>query len=164
MSLSISIALCSCITKSSTITNQPFIIYICSYTLSQDEINHANDDLGKENTTSQEAKKVIEKIHDFENELNFKESDLMTQEAFYDKQKQMLGKDDLTERHTYQELVDMYRQMNDERHGNEATRSLEIKEREYQDIERHVERLRREANDLNSRKGKLEAERDAHSR
>jgi hypothetical protein len=39
-----------------------------------------------------------------------------------------------------------------------------MKEREYQDIERHLERLRREANDLSSRKGKLEAERDSHSR
>jgi hypothetical protein len=133
------------------------------FTLLKDEIKHANDSLEKENTTSQDAKKVLEKIHDFENELHFKESDLMTQEAVYEKQKELLGKDDLTEMHTYQELVDMYRQMNDERHGNEATRSLEMKEREYQDIERHLERLRREANDLNSRKGKLEAEREAHS-
>jgi hypothetical protein len=122
------------------------------FTLLKDEIKHANDSLEKENTTSQDAKKVL------------KESDLMTQEAVYEKQKELLGKDDLTEMHTYQELVDMYRQMNDERHGNEATRSLEMKEREYQDIERHLERLRREANDLNSRKGKLEAEREAHSR
>jgi hypothetical protein len=134
------------------------------FTLPKDEIKHANDGLEKENTTSQDAKKVLEKIHDFQNDLDFKESDLMTQEAVYEKQKELLGKDDLTEKHTYQELVDMYRQMNDERHGNEATRSLEMKEREYQDIERHLERLRREANDLNSRKGKLEAERDSHSR
>ena len=130
----------------------------------KDEIKRANDDLEKQNATSLEAKKVLEKIHDFENELNFKESDLMTQDAVYDKQKQLLGKDDLTDTHSYQELADMLRQMSDERHGNEATRSLEMKERECQDIERQLERLRKEANDLNSRKGKLEAERDAHSR
>jgi hypothetical protein len=132
--------------------------------LSQDEIKHANDDLEKENATSLEAKKALEKIQDFENELSFKESDLVTQEAVYEKQKQILGKDDLTDTHTYQELVNILRQMNDERHGNEASRLFEKKEREYQDIERDVERLRKEANDLNSRQGKLEAERDAHSR
>ena len=70
----------------------------------------------------------------------------------------------MTDAYTYQELVDILRQMNDERHGNEASRLFEKKEREYQGIERDVERFRKEANDLNSRQGKLEAERDAHSR
>ena len=70
----------------------------------------------------------------------------------------------MTDKHTYQELKDMLRELSDERHGNEATRSLEMKEAEFQEVEQQVDRLRRKTNELNSRKGKLEAERDAHSK
>ncbi len=70
----------------------------------------------------------------------------------------------MTDKHTYQELKDMLRELSDERHGNEATRSLERKEAEFQEVEQQVDRLRRKTNELNSRKGKLEAERDAHSK
>lgn len=129
----------------------------------ENEIKNCNEELQKEEVTKQEARKVLEEITDFTNELAYKENDLLTQEAVYEKQKQLLGKDDMTKKYTRQELEERFRQMNDERHGNEATRSLDAKEREYQETERNVERLRKEANDLNSRKGKLEAERDAHS-
>lgn len=107
---------------------------------------------------------MLVKIQDFQAELQYKDGDLTTKEAVFNKQKQLLGKDDMTDKYSRQELEDRLRQMNDERHGNEATRSLDTKEREYQEIERNLEKLRKESNDLNSRKGKLEAERDAHTR
>lgn len=107
---------------------------------------------------------MLTRIEDFETEMAYKDSDLTTKEAVFNKQKQLLGKDDMTKQYSRQDLEDRLRQMNDERHGNEATRSLDTKEREYQEIERNLEKLRKETNDLNSRKGKLEAERDAHAR
>lgn len=130
----------------------------------KDEIKSCNEDLEKERTSTREANEVLVKIQDFQAELQYKDGDLTTKEAVFNKQKQLLGKDDMTDKYSRQELEDRLRQMNDERHGNEATRSLDTKEREYQEIERNLEKLRKESNDLNSRKGKLEAERDAHTR
>ena len=130
----------------------------------QDEIKSCNEELKKEHISTREANEVLNKIQDFEAELHYKNGDLTTKEAVFNKQKQLLGKDDMTDKYSRQELEDRLRQMNDERHGNEATRSLDTKEREYQEIERNLEKLRKESNDLNSRKGKLEAERDAHTR
>ena len=80
----------------------------------------------------------------------------------YEKQKELLGKDDLTEKHSHAELREMLRELEDRRRGNEAARELESREEECRGVERAVERLRRKANDLNSKKGKLEAEGDAH--
>ena len=82
----------------------------------------------------------------------------------FEKQKELLGNDDLTDQYSYPQLKERLRDLSDQRHGNEATRNLELKERECQDIERRVEKLRGKTNELNSRKGKLEAERDAHLR
>eukprot|EP00571_Detonula_confervacea_P010665 CAMPEP_0172307014 /NCGR_PEP_ID=MMETSP1058-20130122/7955_1 /TAXON_ID=83371 /ORGANISM="Detonula confervacea, Strain CCMP 353" /LENGTH=1404 /DNA_ID=CAMNT_0013019073 /DNA_START=130 /DNA_END=4344 /DNA_ORIENTATION=- len=128
-----------------------------------DKIKNSNDEIETEMVTVQETQKVLGKIDEFKEDLDYKRSDMETQEAVYEKQKELLGKDDLTEKHSYQELKDMLRELSDERHGNEATRLLESKELTLTDIERMVERLRRKTNELNSRKGKLEAEQDAHS-
>mmetsp|Transcript_32482 Transcript_32482/g.56581 ORF Transcript_32482/g.56581 Transcript_32482/m.56581 type:complete len:1402 (+) Transcript_32482:134-4339(+) len=130
----------------------------------EDKIKICDDDIEQERATGQEAQKVLAKIDEFTENLDYKRNDMETQEAVYEKQKELLGKDDLTEKHTYPELKEMLKELNDQRHGNEATRNLELKETECQDIERGIERLRRKANELNARKGKLEAERDAHSR
>ena len=107
---------------------------------------------------------MIQKIEEFETDMNYKLADVETQEAVLAKQKELLGKDDLTDKNSYQELKEMLRELSDQRHGNEATRSLEEKEREYADTEETVNRLRKKTNDLNSKKGKLEAEREAHTK
>ena len=130
----------------------------------EDKIKNSNDEIEKERATGQEAQKVLAKIDEAQRDLDYKQNDMQTEEAVYQKQKELLGKDDLTEKHTKDELKEMLRKMNDERNGNEVTMALERKDIEFQDIERKVERLRRKANELNSRKGKLEAERDAHSK
>ena len=130
----------------------------------QDKIKIANDEIAKEKEKALEAQQEIAKIDEFEQNLNYKQIDLEQQEAVYAKQKECLGKDDLSDKHSYQELKEMLRELTDQRHGNEATRSLEQKENEYAEIEHTVERLRRKANELNSRKGKLEAEKEAHSK
>mmetsp|Transcript_20519 Transcript_20519/g.49341 ORF Transcript_20519/g.49341 Transcript_20519/m.49341 type:complete len:1398 (+) Transcript_20519:99-4292(+) len=127
-----------------------------------DKIKNSNDEIEKETLTAQEASKVLAKIDEFKENLDYKRNDMETQDAVYAKQKELLGKDDLSEKHTYQELNEMLRELNDARHENEAARSLERKEMEYQEVERQVEKLRRRTNELNSRKGKLEAEKDAH--
>eukprot|EP00581_Thalassiosira_minuscula_P014753 CAMPEP_0183721268 /NCGR_PEP_ID=MMETSP0737-20130205/13594_1 /TAXON_ID=385413 /ORGANISM="Thalassiosira miniscula, Strain CCMP1093" /LENGTH=1404 /DNA_ID=CAMNT_0025951247 /DNA_START=143 /DNA_END=4357 /DNA_ORIENTATION=+ len=130
----------------------------------EDKIKILNDEIEQERATCQEASKVIASIEQFTAELDDKRNDLETQEAVYAKQRELLGKDDMTEKHTYQELKEMFKELDDQRHGNEATRNLQMKETECQDIERGVDRLRRKTNDLNTKKGKLEAERDAHTR
>ncbi|KAL7541621.1 hypothetical protein ACHAXR_011068 [Thalassiosira sp. AJA248-18] len=129
----------------------------------EDKINNCNEEIAEEMKTMEESKKVLAKVEDFQRNLDYKHNDIETQEAVYEKQKELLGKDDLTEKHSYQELKEMLRELSDERHGNEATRSLKEKENELHEIERTVDRLRRKTNELNSRKGKLEAERDANS-
>ncbi len=107
---------------------------------------------------------MLDKKTDFTNELANNENDLLTQKAVYEKKKQLLGMDDMTQKHTLQELEEKFCQMNDECNRNEATRSLDTKEREYQEIEHNVERSRKEANNFYTQNGKFEAERDAHSR
>jgi chromosome segregation ATPase len=57
----------------------------------------------------------------------------------------------------------MLRELSDKHHGNQAERELQEKEREVENIARELERARRVANELNAKKGKLEAERDAYS-
>lgn len=129
----------------------------------EDKINSCNDEAEKERVTAQETKVVLEKITDAKSELEYKRNDMELQEAVFEKQKELLGDDNLTGKHTYQELKDQLRELNDERHGNEATRLLESKEQTLTEYENQVGRSRRKTNELNSRKGKLEAERDAHS-
>ena len=82
----------------------------------------------------------------------------------FNKQKDLLGKDDLTQTHTYSQLKERLGDLEDQRHGNEATRNLEAKEDECRHMERDLEELRRKSNRYNSRKGMLDAEREAHSR
>jgi len=137
-----------------------------------DEIKAAKADIEKEEVIMREAHSILEKVEGLDMELKEKSSDLETQIAVCDKQRELLGKDDLTEKHSYQDLVAMLRELQSGSgdggrgggFGNEAMKLLENKEREYADIEREVGRLRGDTNELNSRKGKLEAERDAHTR
>lgn len=130
----------------------------------EDKIKRCDDEIEREAKVRDEAATVLAEIDERQADLEYKSNELETQEAVYEKQRELLGNDDLTERHSSQELREMLRELNDERHGSEATRMLDSKEREYDDTERKIERLRAKANELNSRKGKLEAERDAHSK
>lgn len=93
----------------------------------------------------------------------YKRAEMDTQDAVLEKQKELLGKDDLSGKHSYQELKEMLRELTDEHNGNEATRNLEMHDMEYQNVERQLEKFRRKTNDLNSKKGKLEAESEAHN-
>lgn len=128
----------------------------------EDKVRACEEEIEGENAVKLEAQRLIKTVEDFSDDLEAKTKDLETQHAVCEKQKQMLGKDDLTKDHDYQQLKEMLRELNDQRHGNEATRSLEALENECLNIERTVERRRRQTNDFNAKKGKLEAERDAH--
>ncbi len=141
-----------------------------------DEIKAAKEDIEKEEVIMREAHTILEKVEELDLELKEKSADIETQIAVCDKQKELLGKDDMTNKHSYQDLVAMLRDLQSSSstsgegggrgggYGNEAMRLLENKGKEYTDIEQEVERLRGDTNELNSRKGKLEAERDAHTR
>jgi hypothetical protein len=134
-----------------------------------DEIKIAKEDIEKEEVIMREAHTILEKVEELDLELKEKSADLETQIAVCDKQKELLGKDDMTNKHSYQDLVAMLRGLQSSSstgggYGNETMRLLENKGAEFADIEREVERLRGDTNELNSRKGKLEAKRDAHTR
>ncbi len=130
----------------------------------EDELKFADEAIEKENVTVREAYENLDKVDNIEMELNYKRNDLETQLAVIDKQKELLGKDDLTEKHSYQDLMAMLRELDGQRHGNEATKLLDAKVNEYNEIEHEIVALRKNTNELNSMKGKLEAERDAHTR
>ena len=130
----------------------------------EDKMKTCNDEITKEQNIMAEEKEIMNKVVSSRIRLDDKKSEKDTQTAVLEKQRELLGKDDLTEKHTYQELKDMLRELSDERQGNEATRLLERKEQEYAEVERQMEKWRRKANEYNSRKGKLEAERDAHTK
>lgn len=139
-----------------------------------DDIKAIRDDIEKEEVIMREAHTVLEKVEELDLEVKEKSADLETQIAVCDKQKELLGKDDMTNKHSYQDLVAMLRELQSSTggdgggrrggYGNEAMKLLEDKGREYADVEREVQRLRGDTNELNSRKGKLEAEREAHTR
>lgn len=113
----------------------------------QDKMTHYNEEIDKEMETMEETKALLAKIDECQANFDNKTNDLDTQEAVYSKQKELLGKDDLTEKHSYQELKEMLRELNDERNGNEATRLLKSKEAERENIEIAVEKLRRKTNE-----------------
>lgn len=128
----------------------------------EDEISRCNDGMQEQKEIITEASKIIEEISAFDTEMDLKQQEMEREEAVLQSQKEMLGQDDMTGRHTYEELKAMLRELSDKHHGNQAERELKEKESEMDDIGRQLERSRRAANELNGQKGKLEAERDAH--
>ena len=70
----------------------------------------------------------------------------------------------MTQTHSYEELKQMLRELDDAHHGNQATRDLQEKEAERRSTEGALERLRKKTNELNSIRGKLDAEQEAHNR
>jgi Cdc6-like AAA superfamily ATPase len=104
----------------------------------------------------------LAEIARFEADMDAKQAELERQEAVLSSQREMLGQDDMTSRYSYEELKSMLRELNDKHHGNTAERELGEKVREMEEIGRALERARRVANELNSKKGKLEAEKDAY--
>lgn len=86
------------------------------------------------------------------------------EDAVLEQVQKSLGEKDMTQTHTYEELKQMLRELDDAHHGNQASRDLMDKESEVRSIQNTLERLRRKTNELNSIKGKLDAEQEAHNR
>jgi DNA repair protein RAD50 len=128
-----------------------------------DEITRCTEGMEKERASIDEANKIIGEIEAFDVDMDMKAQEMEREEAVLQSQKDMLGQDDLTGRYSYEELKTMLRELSDKHHGNQAERELQEKEREVENIVRELERARRVANELNAKKGKLEAERDAYS-
>lgn len=128
-----------------------------------DEITRCTEGMEKERASIDEANKIIGDIEAFNMEMDMKQQEMEREEAVLQSQKDMLGQDDLTGRYSYEELKTMLRELSDKHHGNQAERELQEKEREVDNIVRELERARRVANELNAKKGKLEAERDAYN-
>ena len=61
-----------------------------------DIITNCQDEIDKEMKTLAECKKVLANVDEKQRDFDYKTSDLDTQEAVYSKQKELLGKDDLT--------------------------------------------------------------------
>eukprot|EP00804_Cyclotella_cryptica_P001162 CCRYP_016992-RC/>CCRYP_016992-RC protein AED:0.11 eAED:0.11 QI:270/1/1/1/0.66/0.68/16/2123/747 len=137
----------------------------CKDQISQfdDEIQRCNEGMEKERETLAEASAVLAEIQQFDYEVDSKQQELERQEAVLASQKDMMGQDDMTGRYSYDELKTMLRELNDKQYGNQAMRELIDKEREIEEITRGLERSRNVANELNAKKGKLEAEKDAYN-
>ena len=97
-------------------------------------------------------------------QLNNKQREIEKDDAVMNQVRKSLGNNDMTDTHSYEELKQMLRELDDEQHGGQASRDLAEKEAEERSIESTLERLRRKTNELNSIKGKLDAELDAHNR
>jgi len=97
-------------------------------------------------------------------QLNNKQMEIEKDDAVMNQVRKSLGNNDMTDTHSYEELKQMLRELDDEQHGGQASRDLAEKEAEERSIESTLERLRRKTNELNSIKGKLDAELDAHNR
>jgi len=97
-------------------------------------------------------------------QLTLKQADLEKEDAVLEQVQKSLGDKDMTQTHSYEELKEMLRELDDARHGNQASRDLMEKEAEGRSIESTLERLRRKTNELNSVRGKLDAEQEAHNR
>ena len=127
-----------------------------------DEIQRCLEGMEKEKEIVAEATKEITEIDDFEYRMEMKQQEVEKEEAVLTSQREMLGQDDMTDRCSYDELKTMLRELNDKHHGNQAEKELKDKEGQIEEIGRELERARNVSNDLNAKKGKLEAERDAH--
>ncbi|KAL7521947.1 hypothetical protein ACHAWX_006642 [Stephanocyclus meneghinianus] len=137
----------------------------CKDQISQldDEIQRCNEGMERERETAAEAGAVLAEIQQFDCEMDLKQQELERQEAVLASQRDMMGQDDMTGRYSYEELKTMLRELNDKDYANQAMRDLEDKEREIEEITRGLERARKVANELNAKKGKLEAEKDAYN-
>lgn len=137
----------------------------CKDQISQldDEIQRCNEGMERERETAAEAGAVLAEIQQFDCEMDLKQQELERQEAVLASQRDMMGQDDMTGRYSYEELKTMLRELNDKDYANQAMRELEDKEREIEEIIRGLERARKVANELNAKKGKLEAEKDAYN-
>lgn len=129
-----------------------------------DEIQRCNEGIENEQARVSEAAKELHQIATFESEMDAKQQEMDKEEAVLESQKEMLGQDDMTESHSLDQLKAILRELNDKHHGNQAERDLMEKEREMEHIVRDLERDRRMTNEFNAKKGKLEAERDAHNK
>jgi DNA repair protein RAD50 len=128
-----------------------------------DEIDRCSKNIEEAKKKHNEAKKIQLAIEEFMSDLDMKRGEFEREEAVLAKQRELLGPDDLTGQYSMDELRGMLRELSDKHHGNQAVRALRDKEEEFEGIEKFLEGLRKKTNDLNSRKGKLEAEKDAHN-
>ena len=126
-----------------------------------DEIQSCLEGMEKEKIVVHDASKLLAEVAEFDAQMDLKQQEIEKEEAVLQSQREMLGHDDMTGRCSYEELKTMLRELH-RHHGSQAERDLTEKEREMDEIGRGLERARRAANDLNTQKGKLEAERDAH--
>ena len=127
-----------------------------------DEIQRCLEGMEREKEIAAEANKELTEIADFDYRVEMKQQEVEKEEAVLTSQREMLGQDDMTDKCSYDELKTMLRELNDKHHGNQAERELKEKERQMEEIGKELERARNMSNDLNAKKGKLEAERDAH--
>ncbi|KAL7429484.1 hypothetical protein ACHAXM_001722 [Skeletonema potamos] len=102
-------------------------------------------------------------LFSFVSQLTLKQADLEKEDAVLEQVQKSLGDKDMTQTHSYEELKEMLRELDDARYGNQASRDLIEKEAEGRSIESTLERLRRKTNELNSIRGKLDAEQEAHN-
>ncbi|KAL7460791.1 hypothetical protein ACHAXS_001231 [Conticribra weissflogii] len=125
-----------------------------------DQINECVEIISEEDATIAEKRKILFDIQAFEAKLDDKSFELSREDAVLAKQKELLGEDVMVDK-TADELKEMLRQLDDEQ-GYQSARALQEKELQIQRIGRNLEVIRSAANDLNSRKGKLEAAKEAH--
>jgi len=126
-----------------------------------DQINECVKIIAEEDAIIAEKRKILLDIQAFEAKLDDKSFELSREDAVLEKQKELLG-DDVMEDKTTDELKEMLREL-DDKQGYQSARALQEKELQIQRIGRNLEVIRRAANDLNTRRGKLEAAKEAHA-
>jgi len=128
-----------------------------------DEIQKFEANVVEEEEKAAEARAVLVQVQEFSERLTFKQGDLEKEDAVLEQVQKSLGEKDMTQTHSYEELKQMLRELDDAHHGNQASRDLQEKEAEGRSIQSTLERLRRKTNELNSVRGKLDAEQEAHT-
>ena len=113
-----------------------------------------------------EAKKAADELFEIDGlqgELDEQVNRVETMKAVADKQRELLGDDDLSEQVDYDQMKEMLSNLRAEG-SNEAKQKLQDKLDEMKSTEEALAKLRHKTNEITGKKGKLEAEKEAHEK
>ena len=128
-----------------------------------EKVEGLKEEVEEKKNEAQKAIDDLSEIDHLQGELDEQVNKVETMKAVADKQIELLGDDDLSEKVDYDQMKEMLSNLKAEG-SNEAKQKLQDKLDEMRSTEESLAKLRRKTNEITGKKGKLEAEKEAHEK
>lgn len=128
-----------------------------------EKVEGLKEEIEEKNNEAKKAAVDINEIEELQGEIDEQINKVETMKAVADKQRELLGDDDLSEQVDYDQMKEMLSNLRAEG-SNEAKQKLQDKLDEMRSTEESLAKLRRKTNEITGRKGKLEAEKEAQEK